>query len=239
MHDAVLVGAGGGIGKAILIRLIQQAQINKIHCFYRNPDSVQLLSDKQIVHKLDYLQINESPLNLDQVFGPVKYVIIASGTLLASEQSSPERSFGEFKIKNAQEIMQINCFGPLMAAAQVLNKIDKDLHTRVAIFSARVGSTSDNRLGGWHSYRISKAALNMGIKNLAIEYKRRFKNLCIFGYHPGTVRTPLSENFISPRYKNKVLEPESAAGNFLHVLNKVTPSDTGRIFDWKAEEVFP
>ena len=107
------------------------------------------------------------------------------------------------------------------------------------MLSARVGSISDNRLGGWHSYRSSKAALNMIIKNAAIETARKYKEAAIIGLHPGTVDTKLSSPFQSNVQDGKLFSPEQSACYLLDVINQVKSADTGKIFAWDGQEVEP
>ena len=100
----------------------------------------------------------------------------------------------------------------------------------VAALSARVGSIGDNRLGGWVSYRASKAALNMTMKTLAIEHARRWPDGVVASLHPGTVATGLSEPFRSRVPPGKLFTPEVAAAHLLRVIDGLTPEDTGGFF---------
>lgn len=104
-------------------------------------------------------------------------------------------------------------------------------------FSARVGSISDNRLGGWYSYRMSKAMLNMFLKTLSIEWRRINKNHIVIGYHPGTVDTDLSIPFSANVPKSKRFTPEQAADYFYQVFTQLTPSDSGNIIDWDNKTI--
>ena len=111
--------------------------------------------------------------------------------------------------------------------------------------SARVGSISDNHLGGWFSYRASKAALNMLVRTLAIEWQRTLPNTCLAAYHPGTVDTGLSKPFVSkpaaakgrqPRAR-EVLSPAAAAAHLLALIPKLTPQHTGTFWDWRHDQI--
>ena len=106
-----------------------------------------------------------------------------------------------------------------------------------AALSARVGSISDNRLGGWHAYRASKAALNMLIRNYAIEQARRAPgNICV-GLHPGTVDTGLSKAFQGGVAEGKLFSPGQAAGYLLGVVDGLAPEDSGKCFDWAGQAI--
>ena len=103
--------------------------------------------------------------------------------------------------------------------------------------SARVGSISDNRLGGWHAYRASKAALNMLIRNLAIELGRVNRSAACVALHPGTVDTALSAPFRDGTRADKLFTPDVAAGHLLSVIDSLTPERSGRLFAWDGAEI--
>ena len=109
--------------------------------------------------------------------------------------------------------------------------------TVFAALSARVGSITDNRLGGWHGYRASKAALNMLVRNLAIEERRRNDRSIVVTLHPGTVDTDLSRPFQSGVQPGKLFEPERAALQLLDVIEELKPADSGKLFDFEGKEV--
>lgn len=106
-----------------------------------------------------------------------------------------------------------------------------------ASFSARLSSMSDNRLGGWYSYRIAKASLNALIKNLANEWKVKFPKAKVFGYHPGTVNTKLTRPWLASVDPSSVLTTSQAANYFIQYLNNHQVSDNGHLFDWKQKRV--
>jgi NAD(P)-dependent dehydrogenase (short-subunit alcohol dehydrogenase family) len=108
-----------------------------------------------------------------------------------------------------------------------------------AALSARVGSIGDNHLGGWHAYRASKAALNMLLRNLAIELGRRKPEALCVGLHPGTVDTPLSAPFQGNVAEGKLFTPAFAAGRLLAVLEALRPEDSGQVFAWDGQRVEP
>ncbi len=110
---------------------------------------------------------------------------------------------------------------------------------KFAALSARVGSISDNRLGGWYGYRASKAALNMMIRNLAIEWSRKNDRSIIVALHPGTVDTGLSVPFQGNVPPGKLFDPGRAARQLLAVLDALKPADSGKIFAWDGAEIQP
>jgi NAD(P)-dependent dehydrogenase (short-subunit alcohol dehydrogenase family) len=106
-----------------------------------------------------------------------------------------------------------------------------------AALSARVGSISDNRLGGWHSYRASKAALNMLLRNLAVELGRSHPQAVVAGLHPGTVDTGLSRPFQKGVADGKLFAPAYSAERLLAVLDGLTPADSGGVFAWDGARI--
>lgn len=127
---------------------------------------------------------------------------------------------------------RVNTVGPALVAKHFLPLLPRDRRAIFAALSARVGSTSDNRLGGWHSYRASKAALNMILRNLAIELVRSHPQAIVAGLHPGTVQTRLSEPFQRGVQPEKLFTPEHSAGRLLSVLDGLAPADSGGVFAW-------
>lgn len=136
-----------------------------------------------------------------------------------------------------EEAFRINTIGPALVAKHMLPLFPRDSYAFFGALSARVGSISDNGLGGWHSYRASKAALNMLLKNWALELKRTHKYAVVAGLHPGTVDTGLSTPFQSNLPDGQVVSPSIAAGNLLAVIDNLGPADSGKIFDWKGAEI--
>ncbi len=170
---------------------------------------------------------------------PPELVIVASGVLTLPDGTGPERSYRHLESDAMAQMLAINTIGPAIVAKHVLPLFPRDSAVTFAALSARVGSISDNRMGGWHSYRASKAALNMLIRNYAIEMGRTHKNAIIVGLHPGTVDTALSEPFQKNLPDGQLTTPDDAARNLLGVLDGLTPDSSGDVFDWKGERVEP
>ena len=131
----------------------------------------------------------------------------------------------------------VNVFGPVLVAKHFIPCLTRDRKSVLAALSARVGSISDNRLGGWYSYRAGKAALNQMLKTLSIEIGRRFKNQIILGLHPGTVDTGLSKPFQSNVPDGKLFTPEYSAKALLKVINTAEASDSGNLLAWDGETI--
>jgi NAD(P)-dependent dehydrogenase (short-subunit alcohol dehydrogenase family) len=127
--------------------------------------------------------------------------------------------------------------GPALVAKHFLPLLPRQGRSVFAALSARVGSIGDNRLGGWHSYRASKAALNMLIKNASIELARTRPDAVIVGLHPGTVDTGLSKPFQRGVAHNKLFTPEYCAERLIAVTDGLTRDDTGHVFAWDGARV--
>jgi NAD(P)-dependent dehydrogenase (short-subunit alcohol dehydrogenase family) len=136
-----------------------------------------------------------------------------------------------------KRVFEINTIGPALVAKHFLALLPREGKSIFAALSARVGSISDNNIGGWHSYRASKAALNMVLKNVAIETARKYKDTAVIGLHPGTVDTGLSLPFQRQVEADKLFSPEKSVHYLLNVLNKIDSKDTGKIFAWDGKEI--
>lgn len=166
-----------------------------------------------------------------------QWVIVASGVLTLADGTGPERTLKRLDADIMAEVFAINTIGPALIAKHVLPLMPKDERFVFAALSARVGSISDNRLGGWHSYRASKAALNMLLKNFALEMARTHPEGVVAGLHPGTVDSSLSQPFQTGLPDGQLTSPADAAANLLGVLTRLTPEQSGRVFDFRGTEV--
>jgi len=168
---------------------------------------------------------------------PPRWVIIASGVLTLADGTEPERTYKRLDREAMAQAFALNTIGPAVIAKHMLQLMPRDRPFVFSALSARVGSISDNRIGGWHSYRASKAALNMLLKNFAIEVGRTHKQGVVVALHPGTVDSKLSEPFQSNLPDGQLTEPGEAAANLLDVLSKLGPEDSGKLFDYAGKEV--
>ena len=171
-----------------------------------------------------------------RIDAPLTRVIVATG-ILHDEAGGPERSLRDLDADRLAHLFAINTIGPALIAKHMLPLMPRGQAFTFAALSARVGSISDNRLGGWHSYRASKAALNMLLRNFAIEMARTHPDSVIVGLHPGTVDSALSAPFQSGLAEGQLTTPQTAAANLIGVLAQLTPAQSGRVFDFRGEEV--
>jgi NAD(P)-dependent dehydrogenase (short-subunit alcohol dehydrogenase family) len=169
----------------------------------------------------------------------VRLVIIATGALQGPGFPQPEKTYRALDPAALMESFRLNTVGPALVAKHLLPLMAPRGKTVFAALSARVGSIGDNRAGGWHAYRASKAALNMILRNLAIETARRNPHAICVGLHPGTVDTGLSRPFQRGLAEGQLFTPETSARHLLTVIDALTPADSGRVLAWDGQTVPP
>ena len=165
-------------------------------------------------------------------------VLVATG-ILHDGDAFPERSLKELDKGAMEHLLAVNLIGPSLIMKHLLPHVPRKGPFRMGVLSARVGSISDNQLGGWYSYRTSKAGLNMMIKGAAIELKRRNREAVLVGLHPGTVESALSDPFQRNVPSNKLFTPEHAARCLMEVLLSRSAEQSGLCFDWAGKEIEP
>jgi NAD(P)-dependent dehydrogenase (short-subunit alcohol dehydrogenase family) len=174
----------------------------------------------------------------------VDLLINAIGALQTHDYG-PEKSLRNVSQAQLVSQMMTNALPTLLLAKHFTQSLKRAPAARIVTLSARVGSIADNQLGGWYSYRASKAALNMLVKTLAIEWQRTLPAACVIAYHPGTVKTKLSEPFVgsqtahsdSSSSEKRLLTPAQAAERLLTLTEHLQPKDSGRFWDWRHEIV--
>ncbi len=167
---------------------------------------------------------------------PLRLVINTSG-FLHSNLIKPEKRLSQIDRSNILKNFTINAIAPILIAKSIERFINPELPFSFASLSARVGSISDNRLGGWYSYRASKAAQNQFLKTLSIEWFRKFPNAIVSILHPGTCDTKLSKPFQSAVPKNKLFTPAQSAEYLINIISDLTPSDSGKFLAWDSSVI--
>ncbi len=230
---AILIGSHGGIGSALKRELTNHHSITETLCFSRNQGEskniIDYKNEQSIIESAQYLKNN----------GVIPTLVIVASGLLYNSAQRPETQIKQYSAEWAQENYLINAIGPALIAKHFLPLMPRHRPIYFGILSAKVGSISDNELGGWHSYRASKAALNMMIKNLSIEWKRKNQESRIVGLHPGTVDTPLSKPFQRNVMPEKLFTPERAAKQLLHVLLQCPAENSGALLSWNGSIISP
>jgi NAD(P)-dependent dehydrogenase (short-subunit alcohol dehydrogenase family) len=223
----VIIGARGGIGAALADALDAGDQYDRVIRLHRaSAPAIDILDEASIAAAAS-----------DLAGTALQLVIVATG-LLHTANKGPEKSLRELDPEWMMENYRINAVGPALVAKYFLPIMAKQGPICFAALSARVGSISDNRLGGWHSYRASKSALNMFIRNIAIEWQRKNPQSVVVGLHPGTVETQLSAPFKgNPAHER--FAPARAAADMLGVLSGLNPEQSGQIFAYDGSVVAP
>lgn len=234
---AVIIGATGGIGSALVEQLAQRPDIETVHALSRTGQTFPHANVQSgTLDLLDESSIEAAAAIVKQS-GPPDLVFIASGLLSEGADLQPEKSYRHQDLVAFQRVFEINTFGPGLIAKHFLPIMPRKGRAVFAALSARVGSITDNRVGGWHAYRASKAALNMLIKNYAIEQARRNEDFIAVSLHPGTVDTALSQPFQSNVPDKQLFSPDVSAAHLLNVIARLQPADSGKAFDWAGQEI--
>lgn len=236
--QALVVGAGGGIGSAMLERWLADDRFDRVWAVSRRPLSIRERDARVGALVSDHSE-HDIRTRLNTVFEQghsLTRVVIALGTL-HGEHYQPEKSLEALSEDAMLEVMRINCVLPMLWVAALARRLRTAPDCRIAVLSARVGSIGDNRLGGWYSYRSAKAALNMGLKSAAVELARRARGVKLIAYHPGTVDTALSAPFQRGVPPEKLFTPSHAAERLDAVIESQRPDGQLAYLDWAGKPV--
>ncbi|MEO0012614.1 MAG: hypothetical protein RLZZ535_1003 [Cyanobacteriota bacterium] len=244
--NALVVGASQGIGLGFVRSLLQQGNIQQIFATYRNPDTAEQLLDlaSQSGDCLKCLQVDitaESQIAaaVKQIQESVKqlHLAIYCVGVLHDQNLTPEKSLKQIKAENLIYSFQVNSIGAVLLAKHLMPLFNKTERSIFASISAKVGSISDNRLGGWYGYRASKAALNMFLKTTAIEYSRRCPKTIVVALHPGTTDTQLSQPFQKNVPMDKLFPVEHTVDLLSQVISNLSLQDSGEFFSWDGTKL--
>jgi NAD(P)-dependent dehydrogenase (short-subunit alcohol dehydrogenase family) len=233
---AVVIGSGGGIGAALVEALAGSGRYETIFALSRNP--AEPGRNPIVVGTIDVADPLSIATAAEQVGGPLDLVIVATG-MLHDEGVGPERSLRALDAGRMARSFAINTIGPALVLKHFAPLLSRDRRAVIACLSARVGSISDNRTGGWYGYRASKAALNQIVRTAAIEIARSHPEAVCVALHPGTVATRLSAPFQSNVPAGKLFTSAFAAEQLLAVASGLKSGDSGRIFAWDGSEIAP
>ena len=222
---AVVIGASGGIGAALLDQLNGEAAFTHVIALSRSSSpTLDLLDEGSIAHAAQAV---------GDMKRPVRLVIDATGMLSGSgpngEIFQPEKSWSQLNASQMAHAFAVNAIGPALLMKHFLPLLPRQGKAVFAALSAKVGSIGDNRLGGWYSYRASKAALNQLVHTAAIELKRRHPEALCVALHPGTVDTSLSASFTKTGLE--VQTPAESAKRMLAVIDGLGDCDSGGFFN--------
>lgn len=216
MKRHLIIGASGGIGSAIANQL--QGEVTRL---------------SRSTHALDITDEASIAAAFSTLDGTYDTIFVATGALVI-DGHEPEKSVKSLTADALTKQFQTNAIGPALILKHALPVLPRDRRAVFAALSARVGSIGDNQIGGWHSYRAAKAALNQLIHGAAIELKRTHKQAICVCLHPGTVETPFTEKYAG---HHKTVPATQAAQNLIAVLDGLEPTQSGGFYDYAGKSV--
>lgn len=234
---AIVVGASGGIGRA----LVEAMPDWRVHAISRSeaPPGVQqnvhwhICADDSASREAT---VRDIAVALQAAGAGLRRVIVCSGTLHGGHYR-PERALRELDPTAMHTVFHVNAMVPMLWLAALESLMRGSPECVAACLSARVGSIADNHLGGWYSYRGSKAALNMMLKSAAIELSRRAPGVKLLAFHPGTTDTALSKPFQARVPDGKLFTPEYVATRLLDLMHASRPDGVLSYIDWAGEKI--
>ena len=233
MNQAVIFGASGGIGAALAEAVAASGRYDRVWAGSRSGAPVPGAS----AFAFDLTDEASIAAAASQIGAGVTLAIVATGVLSAGPGFQPEKTYKAQDPAAYARAFAINATGPALIGKHFLPLLPRRERAVFAALSARVGSIGDNRLGGWHAYRASKAALNMILRNFAIELGRTHPQAVVAALHPGTVATDLSAPFTGMREGQHLFTPAEAAGYLLKVIDGLAPADSGQAFAWDGQPI--
>jgi NAD(P)-dependent dehydrogenase (short-subunit alcohol dehydrogenase family) len=241
-------GASRGLGLEFVRALMQSSAGSPIFASCRSPDNAAALQalaseqpDRLRLLRLDVSDeqtIEQAAEELAHHTDRLHLLLNVAGVLHGAD-FGPEKKLDQVRPEVLRAVFEVNAFGPLLVAKHFQRFLRHEERSVFASLSARVGSISDNRLGGWYAYRGSKAAQNMFTKTLSIELGRTAPETIVVGLHPGTVDTALSKPFQRTVPEGQLLPPESSVRSMLSLLDGLERCDTGKVFDFRGVEIMP
>ena len=220
---ALVIGSSGTIGTALMELLKSNPACSAAIGIHRNSINPIDYQDLSTIEDAAKAFVGEEPFQL----------IINTIGILHSAQWMPEKKLDDLNPEQLQTLMQVNAIGPGLTIKHFSKLLDP-AGSLMATLSAKVGSIEDNRLGGWYSYRASKAALNMLIKTAAIELARTKPHVALIALHPGTVNSQLSKPFKGQQIGRPPLD---AAQDMLNVLLSASKEDSGTFISYSGERL--
>jgi len=245
--SAVVQGASRGIGLALVAALLENDRVDQVIACARQPSSCEALAALAERHGA---RLHTQALDItipDQVAALAQMlqsagirphlVINVSGLLHQGADVMPEKRLEDIDFDAMQQVFAVNTLGPAMLCRHLLPLMAGEGKAAFLALSARVGSISDNRLGGWYAYRSSKAALNQVLKTASIEARRRYKNVLVAALHPGTTDTDLSRPFQANVPPDKLFTTAFVARRLLAVIDRLELEDSGGFFAWDGAKI--
>ena len=222
-YRALVLGASGALGAAFVAQLRADPRCATVLGLHRGSSpAIDFDREDSIGAAADALA-NQGPFHL----------LVNAAGLLHAEAFMPEKKLASLHYAQMEATFRANTFGPALVLRHFSGLMAPG-RAMLVMLSAKVGSIGDNRLGGWYSYRASKAALNMLVHTAAIELARTRPELVVVAMHPGTVQSALSRPFGGAQTGRA---PDQAAGGMLSVLDGLTAADSGQFVAWNGERL--
>lgn len=237
--SALVIGSSSSIGTAMIHRFVENPTIETVFAVSRQPRPATITNPNiQWITVKDYTEdlIAGACNGIFSTTHQLRYCVICNG-VLHDQELQPEKRLEDFNVDHFQHVVRTNTGIPLLWLKFLGPHINGKHPCTIAACSARVGSISDNKLGGWYSYRASKAALNMGLQCAAIELARRAKNAKLIAFHPGTTDTPLSKPFQKSVKPEKLFQPEFVAQRLAIILEQAKPDGQLSYLDWDNQPI--
>jgi NAD(P)-dependent dehydrogenase (short-subunit alcohol dehydrogenase family) len=237
---AVVIGASGGIGYAVLQGFLEDVSFEQVIAVSRAPrpaiashyhDRLQWLCS-------DYSEASIATVTaaLAQNAAALRRIVICNG-LLHNNDLQPEKALETLRGESMELLFKVNVVVPALWVSHLARHLRRSSACTIAVLSARVGSIGDNRLGGWYSYRTAKAALNMFLKTAAVECARRAPNVKLVAFHPGTTDTALSRPFQKNVPEERLFSPTFVAQRLISLLSEAAPDGELSYLDWDGATI--
>jgi NAD(P)-dependent dehydrogenase (short-subunit alcohol dehydrogenase family) len=238
-------GASRGIGLEFARQLAAREDIGLVVATCREPDAAGSLRTLSEAASLAIVALDvEDEASIDSAAtavaghaAQIDLLVNCAGLLHDADGVAPERRLDQLASAPLLRGFAVNALGPALVVKHFRPLLQQARRPIVANLSARVGSITDNRLGGWYGYRASKAAQNMLTRCMAIELGRGRRPVTVVALHPGTVDTDLSRPFQRNVPEGKLFSTEQAVGQLLAIIDGLTPEDSGRFFAWDGSEI--
>ncbi|MGB3691809.1 MAG: SDR family NAD(P)-dependent oxidoreductase [Spirulinaceae cyanobacterium] len=244
--SSLIVGASRGIGLGFVRKLLQSEKQGRIFATYRRQENAaELLTlrskypGKLVCLEMDITDESQIVIAVEKIRSEIDklHLVVNCVGILHEGQLQPEKSLKQLNPEYLLRYFQVNSIGAVLLAKYFLPLLRHGDRNLLATISAKIGSISDNRLGGWYGYRASKAALNMFMRTTAIEYSRKSPNTIVTVLHPGTTDTQLSEPFQKNVPIEKLFPVEQTITQLLDVIENLTLKDSGEFFSWNGEQL--
>lgn len=244
--NALVIGASQGIGFGWVKQLVQDHRFGKIYGIYRNPDTASDLLTLEQEHPQQVINLVADVTDEGQIAQAVSkistdvkklHLVIYCVGLLHEGKLQPEKRLQQLNSKQLVRYFQVNSIGAVLFAKHLVPLLKHRDRAIFASISAKVGSIGDNYLGGWYGYRASKAALNMFMHTVAIEYQRKVPQTIVVCLHPGTTDTRLSSPFQKNVPPGKLFSVERTVSQLMRVVENLTEADNGEFLSWDGSRL--